>query len=324
MSIQRILIPLLAVTLVLSGCAGAQTPTPNQHAVFSPVVQSSGGTGGLSAPRGVLPAFTATFLIDFKGAETWKYQLQERKTPELHEVSLHIEGPESMKNPGDVRIVTDGSTTWMTGPGTDNECVMFPNGQGMDPTLIYPEHMVPVQNLLGQLAYQKDDPVAGSASRYYRGSALNLGDWKDAQVEVWQGNESSALLQFGMLANGEDKLFGFGQGSVFAHYRVDSLETPTIEPVPGCELSVPLPDSASGLVRLPGLASFESSTPVDQMRDFYASALPQEGWAISEPPAQSEVSTVLSYRRDAEEVEIHLESTEAGGSRVRIMFMDVQ
>lgn len=324
MPIQRIFIPLLVIALLLSGCGGAATATPTQQAIFNPVALSGGEANTLAATRAALPAYTASFLIDFKGAANWKYQVQERKTATMNEVNLHIEGPESLNNPGDVRIVTDGSTTWMTGPGTDNECVMFPNGQNMDPTLIYPENLLPMQDLLNKMIFEKDDTVAGSPSRHYKGNAISLGDWKDAQVEVWQDKESGALLQFAMLANGEDKLLGFGQGSIFAHYRVESLEPPTIEPVPGCEIAVPLPESAAGVVRLPGLASFESADPVDKLLDFYATALPQEGWAVSEPPAQSESSMVLSYRRGAEDVQIQLEPAESGGSKVKLLFMAAQ
>lgn len=286
----------------------------------------SGGNGstrpqlnGLS--RDQLANYSATTEIQFQGPTHWIYQLKTRKSPDLREESLHIEGIATAKNPGDIRLVTDGKTTWMIGPGTDNECVQFPNNQGMDPTFIYPETLVTMQDLNNLLGYMGEEPILGQASQHYGRSDITIGQWKNAQVDVWQDRSSQALFRFILQASGDDSIFATGAGSIKMNYAITDFSPGTIQPVEGCQISVPMPDSAQKYVRLPGMASFETPAGMEELIRYYQGVLPGQKWTEKEPLAQDGASAVLSYSRDTENIEIHIEAAPGGGNKVKILWI---
>jgi hypothetical protein len=99
------------------------------------------------------------------------------------------------------------------------------------------------------------------------------------------------------------------------------LGSEPIDPVMGCEIEVPLPEQISMFVRLPGLASFESKSSVEELVRFFQTALPRQNWVEKEPPVQVNGNTVLSFQRDDEGVEIHIELNTAGGKTVKLLFI---
>jgi hypothetical protein len=126
----------------------------------------------------------------------------------------------------------------------------------------------------------------------------------------------------GMIASGDDEFFWTGSGSFYTRYTVEGLDAPKIEPVAGCQISVPLPDGAMRFVRLPGMASFDSKARPDEMKAFYQERLPKDGWKEAEPPSQSSKALTLSYQRGAEKVEITIETPASGsGSSVKLIFI---
>ncbi len=307
----RILYSLLLV-IVLAACSSAPASTTAKQ---SPLA-------GIS--RDALGSYSSIFEIQFSGSTNWVYQLRTRRSAALREDNLFIQGVDPSQNPGDVRVVTDQTTTWMIGPGTDNECVQFPNGQGMDPSMIYPETLLSAADMSRLLTLVGEEKVQNKTALHFSGAGLTVNGWQDARVDVWQEKTSQALLRFTMQATGEDAFFGTGTGTLKARYEVDSFEEPAIKPVAGCEIGVPLPKTATLLVRLPGMASFETTDPMDAVAAFYQSALPPQGWTESESPAQSEGSILLSYARGAETLEMHAQGTAEGGSKVTLIFLNAQ
>ena len=265
-------------------------------------------------------AYSSTFTVQFDGPTDWVYRLQLRKSASQREYNLHIEGVDRSFNPGDVRMVTDGATTWMSGAGTDNTCVQFPNNTGMDPEFILPETLTPMDQLVSLLKYVKDEPILAKTGEHWNGSGLTIGNWQNASVDVWIEKSGQTLLRWNLQASGDDPFFGAGAGTLKASYEVSDLSAPTIEPVTGCEIAVPLPDSAVKVVRLPGIASFETSASSKDIQTFYQTILPQEDWAEAEPPVQAAGVMALSYRRGAETVLIQIRSIEEGGSKVQLIF----
>ena len=65
-------------------------------------------------------------------------------------------------------------------------------------------------------------------------------------------------------------------------------------------------------VRLPGMASFESKSSIDELVQYFQATLPGQNWVEKEPPFQVEGATVLSYQRDVEGVEIQIEVNPGG------------
>jgi hypothetical protein len=320
----------LFLVMLLAACSSDSTETlPAQSTGTSakPISTSAANSNAAiwsAANHDLLGSYSSTFLIQFSGPVQWKYTLQTRKASGLSENSLHIEGLDKTTNPGDIRTVTDSITTWMIGEGTDQECVQFPNNQGMDPKWITPESIVSPSELSTHLKLVGEEPFAGRESLHYAGSAARVDVWKDTRFELWLDKSTKALLKLEFFASGDDEFFWTGSGTLYAHYTVAGLNPGKIEPVPGCALSVPLPDSAVHLVRLPGLVSFESKVRVDEIRAFYQDRLPKYNWKEAETPAQSQTAVVLSYQRNAEKVEIHIEPAAGGGSTVKLLFLTGQ
>jgi hypothetical protein len=317
MKIRLSLLTLICIFLVTACSSAPETAQAENVGKSSNPPQQK--LTGLS--RDALNNYTSTFEIQFDGAQKWTYQLKTRKTPSLSEVNLHMDGIEKSANPGDVRLVTDGTTSWMTGPGTDQECVQYPNRQGLDPTLADPEQLVSFSELSGLVSYVGEEALAGTTSAHYAGSNLTTAKWKNAKIEIWQDKTSQALMKFTLQASGTDPFFGTGTGKITAHYQVDGLDAGQIEAVKGCEINVPLPETAKNFVRLPGMASFESQAGINELLNFYQAQMPSANWAENQPPAQAEGATVLSYTRNTEEVEIHIEAAPAGGSQVKLLFL---
>jgi hypothetical protein len=323
---KKIIYILLAIVLFISlGCT-TTAKTASMTAQAGSTVNSQNESDlqkYTSQSFDLLDNYSANFVIQFGGASKWTYNLQTRKSSEYRETALHIEGISKKLNPGDVRMVTDGMISKMIGPGTDQECMQFPNNRGMDPSFITPESLISSERLAGILSYVGEETTSGKPSLHYSGNTASTGAWKNARFEIWIEKSSGALLHFEMLASGEDTYFGSGSGTLFARYLVDSFETPSIEPVKGCEISVPLPDSISDFVRLPGLASFISSTGVDEMSAFFQNRLTQENWTQVDPPAISPNAVVLSYKRNNEEVEVHIQALVEGGTKVKLLFSNI-
>jgi len=274
--------------------------------------------------RDAAGSYSAEFHLQFNGVKPWSYLLKTRKSPTLREINLHIEGLQSAQNPGDIRMVTDNATIWMIGEGTDQQCVQFPNGQGMDPTFIYPESLVSLTELGGALKPESEEQLAGVTVLHFRATGASSGPWRDATIDIWQEKGSGMLRKFSMTATGEDPFFATGSGKLTALYNAGPLGSEAINPVAGCEISVPLPEAISKFVLLPGMASFESKSSVDELVKFFQTTLPGQNWVEKEPPAQAKGNTVLSYQRGAEGVEIQVELNPAGGSSVKLSFIQGQ
>jgi hypothetical protein len=269
--------------------------------------------------------FASTFEIQFQGKSNWLYRLNTRKAGGLREESLHLEGIDKARNPGDIRMVTDGTTTWMIGPGTDQECVQFSNNQGMDPALILPETLVPFDNLGSQLKPAGEESIAGRSSQHFSGIFDTIGNWKYARVETWQDAQNQDLLRFTLQASGNDAIFGSGSGKIYARYKVDSLQPDAIQPVAGCKIDVPLPESAQNYVRLPGgMASFDTAQAPEAVIAYYQKTLPQQGWTEKEAPAQANGATVLQYTHSSEDVEIDIAPPQNGTTRVKLIFVQAK
>jgi hypothetical protein len=304
-------IVILLCLFVISACTPA-TGTPAQDTNRPLLEREAAGN------------YSAEFQMQFNGVKNWGYLLKTRKSPALRETSLHIEGLPITQNPGDIRLVTDNVTTWMIGNGTDQECVQFPKGKGMDPTFIYPESLISLTALDGALKLVGEEQLEGLTVLHFRATGAKSDPWKDATIDLLQDKAIGMLRQFTMTATGEDPFFAAGSGKLVARYNAGPLENEAIEPVTGCEISVPLPEGINMFVRLPGMASFESQSSIEDLVKFFQTTLPGQNWTEKEPTVQVKGETVLSYQRDGEEVEIHIEKNPEGKNSVKVLFIQGQ
>jgi len=261
------------------------------------------------------------YEMRFDGPAPWLYMLKVHSSPPLRETSLHIEGIDPTLNPGDVRLVSDGTTSWMIGPGTDNQCFQFPSGQGMDPTFLYPADLLPLGELNGKLPFSGTQDVAGKNLKRYSAENLTISNWDISNINAWQNPSSGVLVGLSLQAAGEDPFFATGQGTLKAQFALSEPPGEPIQPVTGCEISLPLPDSASMFVRLPGLASFESTASVAEMTVFYQNWLAQAGWTETTPVEQVDGAVEMSYTNGSEEVTIQIEQV-GDKTKVKLVSMN--
>ncbi len=314
---------LLAVLAIAAGCSPAQ-PQSGQ-ALHAPAVfpQELPLTATVENPA-TDRSYSDAFEIRFDGSQPWVYQLNSRNVDGLREMRLHIEGVDVKDNPGDIRLVTDGATTWMTGEGTDQACIQFPSHQGMDPTFIVPQTLFPPQSAQTLLGSAVEELNAGKPNLHFSGSGVSQGGWTDAKVDVWLSKGSQKLERLAMQATGNDPFFGTGTGQLTASYDTVYPAEGDIKPVPGCEVDVPLPNHVEAFVRLPEMASYESPKQPEKMVIFYQDGLTQAGWAEIESPIEDSGVVVLSYARGDQEVEIQVAPRAGGGSQVKLLFMKTQ
>jgi hypothetical protein len=266
--------------------------------------------GGLGLEA--LDAYRASFEINFAGDRGWRYVLETRRDGDALEYRLHLEGVGEAANPGDVRAVTQGDSVRLTGPGTEGECFMFPSDLDVGPTWLTPDDLLR-PGLVAPLLERVDDAALGGqpATRAAL-QADRLGSWTSVQVTVWQATNTSAVLGYDMLMTGPDPFFEAGEGLLAGRFRVEEIGPQPIEPVAGCEIDWPLPAGAARLVRLPGLAAFDSALTPDEVAAFYQDRLPGLGWQPVAEPARAGSALVLSYGQGALEVAINLEATASG------------
>ena len=216
MSKNYLLLTLSIVLLALTGCSAAGSQTPAADSV------EPSQAGELRLNHDALPSYQSDFNITFTGSKTWTYALKTRKTTAIRETSLHIVGIDGAQNPGDIRLVTDGTTSWMIGAGTDNECVQYPNGAGMDPTFLHPESLISRAQMEGALNLVAEETVGGVAMLHYAANGVEAGQWQNATLDLWTERDSGMLLRFKLEGTGLDPFFGSGSGKVTAVYTADT------------------------------------------------------------------------------------------------------
>lgn len=292
----------LIALLLLTACSGA-SPSP------APVDESEVYQG---LGREALGPHHATYLLRYESGSSWTYRLDIRHDGEATEYSLHIEGLPPSQNPGDVRLVTAGGVSTMRGPGTEDTCVRFPDELSLGPVFLTPDDLLPPNQLAGALTRVGSGTVAGRAATHYRMAVDGPEGWQDVQVEVWRDETNDATLRYDLQAQAPDPLFDTGSGSLTARYVVNEVGPQQIEPIAGCEIELPIPEEGMGVVKLPGLVAFEIAATREAMVDFYQSGLASAGWQPAADPLAGAGATVLSYAREGELLEVHIEESGRG------------
>jgi hypothetical protein len=250
--------------------------------------------------------------MQFEGAFDWTYDLETSTDGHAVEYHLHLEGVSSSRDPGDVRVVMEGDTVRMRGPGTDDECLQFPSDVELDLAFLTPDDLISPQALQEPLIRLGDETIAGTDATHYTVHQANLDGWHDLEVDLWLDDKTNAVLRYELDATGPDPLFDAGNGTLTGQFLVNNVGPQMIEPITGCEIDLPLPPDATRLARLPGLIAFESATTPDELVVFYQTALTDTGWESLDEPQIGDDAILLSYRRGEQTLEINIETSEEG------------
>ena len=266
-----------------------------------------------------LSAYQATFQLQFDGSEPWQYQLLTRSDGQALEHNLHIEGLPAQLNPGDLRAVIQNGTTRMIGPGTDNECIQFPQNLDIGPAFLSPDHLLAPALVSENLTPLEEAQISGITTQRYGMRQSNINGIRNVLVDIWWSQEQNAAMRFDLRLEGQDPIFAAGEGTLYGRYVVTDLQSPAIQPISGCEIDLPLPEGHSELVKLPGFLAFKSPGSPGEVVNFFQNALPPLGWESVEGPQEGPGSLLISYRRGDQTLEINLEEIE-GGATVEVIF----
>jgi hypothetical protein len=265
-----------------------------------------------------LGAYHAIYEMHFQGDFVWEYVLETRSDGVAVEYRLHYEGLEAARSPGDVRLVVEADSSRMRGPGTDDECVLFPSDLDLSPVLIRQDDVLEPAAIGSRVEPAQIEPVAGINTIRYAAQADTAGGWRNVELEFWRDESTGAVLRSRLRAAGPDPYFDAGEGLLVTEFRVQQVGPQRIEPVAGCEIDLPLPADAGRLIRLPGLIGFDSPAAPEAISAFYQAALAPAGWAPAAEPQSAEGVILLVYQRGGALLEINIEAGEEG-SRVELI-----
>lgn len=295
---MRLHLPLLFLLLASLACSplwGRGDPT-------SAALHQPGEYQGMSVDA--LGAHRARFDLQFDGRNSWLYRVETRMGDGGLERSLHIEGVSDARNPGDVRMVTRDQESRMYGPGTDEQCLRFPRSMEMNITFLGPDDVIPPGSIHEPLVSLGTDQIAGRDVVHYAVVQAELDRWQEVSLGLWLEPDSGAVLRYDLKASGTDPYFQAGFGDVEGRYEVLEIGSQSIEPIPGCEIQLPLPPEAENLVRLPGVVSFETELSLEDTLSFYRQSLGEAGWEPLAGEERGSGAVVISYRREGERLDI--------------------
>lgn len=321
----RFIVTGFVVILLAAGCSTAPAQPVVQLTASEPPAMDVQATlePTLPAPtyQGVgldnLDQYAASFVVSMQTEKPWTYRLSLHRSGEVREFVLHLEGVDPAKNPGDVRLVSDGITSRMRGEGTDDLCMQFPTDMLGAPKFLLPDDLIVPAELAGQLVSAAVEDMAGAQVLRQTADHAALTGWEDVQAEVLTSLQDGKVRQVSMNAQGADALFGSGKGALSAEYKLESTEPQQIEPIAGCEVDLPLTDDAASLIIMPGMVSYETALSMNDTVAFYTGALEEQGWLKYDTTKSSQDSSVMSYRRGEESLEITIRAL-ASGCRVQL------
>ena len=223
-------------------------------------------------------AYQVMFIIEYTGSEyEWEYQLTTRKNNEITEYYFYMEGIEGDLNPGAVRLVTDGDSSWMIGPGTDELCFRFPNSLELGPAFLTPDNFFDPEYTNQTLIEAGFETTLGQETTHYSVKEGQLTDWTDLSIDLW-ATDAGVILKYLGNAMGEDPLFNAGYGFFNFSYIISEIGEQVIEPILGCEIDYPVPENIRNITRFPGLVSFDSEDQVNDLVDFYLQSMKNRCW----------------------------------------------
>jgi hypothetical protein len=310
---MRHLLILLPLLFALA-CLPIVTATSVSH---TPATPSTEPTPAQPSPDSqTFDAYHATFEIHFQGTYTWIYHLEIRTDGSAGggatAYDLHIEGVEGPQNPGDVRVVLEGDVVRMRGPATDDACIQLPSDLDLGRSFLSPDDLIPPQEIETALRPVGTETITGREATRYTLRQPSLADWQNVEIDIWKDTTSGATLRYDLRAAGPDPLFDAGEGVLSFQFVVSDIGPQTIEPITGCEISLPLPPDATRLVRMPGLVACESAATPEEVIAFYQTALAEAGWEPLTEPETGVDAILLSYHRDGKTLDINIEIREAG------------
>lgn len=316
---RRIKWLVLVLALMLSACqfgsddakrttGGAQLGDP-EFPVYELVLEAKpANMGNLEMQLGQLGPFHGRFLLEFDGKTSWTYQVDLRSQGQKIEYALSVQGVPSEKNPGNVRLVHSAGENYMSGAGTGDFCVRFPDSFVTEKLFLAPEDFIHLDEFANAPVQGDTDKVAGIDAVQYTASTDDHRGWLEVVVNYWVDPATGATLKYDFVAWGNDPLYQQGDGRIHGTFEVLEIGPQQIDDVAGCAIDFPMPDNASEIIRLPGILQYQTPFKPDRLDTFYTNQLGAQGWERLEPQINEATQDgVLEYQKDGQGVSIDVE-----------------
>lgn len=304
----------LSIVLFIAACATPRTSTVKKS---SSSKKNKGVYTGINVDH--LTDYKTTYDIEFNGSYTWRYSLTTHFDGKRTEYNLHIEGVDPRRNPGDIRMVAEKETSWMTGPGVEYECYMFPSDFEIDYTFLTPDDTFPPEEISSLLSYESKQKEGDLSINVYTADVTEYEEWRDLDIVLWLVKGEDYPIKYDIEATGQDPLFGAGEGQFRGAFSVADDSGYVIEPITGCDITIPLPKSADKVVRFPGLISFESSDDPDKVIVFFQDYLNSNGWTADDTLMGTDTGMQMSYTKGKEILVFYFKFDEEKGVYVEIL-----
>lgn len=265
--------------------------------------------GNLSMSLANLGPFYSIFELRFKGNQDWVYQVETRYDGVMIEYTLHIEGVESSKNPGDVRLVNSDGINQMIGPGTDNFCMQFPDDMNTGVLFLSPVDLVNPDALIQNWEIRENQLYLGRQTSRYTTSQDYYYGWEEIEVTFDIDAESGAMLNYKFDAEGSDPLYDYGGGKIHGEFSVIEFGSQMITPIEGCDIPIPVPEDAHSIIIFPGVFSYESSLGPVKTDSFLEQELVPLGWERDAAQVNDDIREgVLTYSSETQMLTVHIQA----------------
>jgi len=273
-----------------------------------------------------LDRYAATFVVTFEPDNQtltgWTYTLDILSNSGALRRSLVIEGVSTDLDPGDVTLITEADTQYMTGEAVAGAgCLIFPASVALETTFLLPVDFLPAYALNSVRQSQGQAEVAGRGGTRYTFEADQIEEFTNVSGETVV--DGGLVLRYDFSGQTLQTPFSEDEpGTLAWQYAItDFAPEEEISGEEGCEIQYPIMADAEELTRLPGLISYTTPTSADQVVLFYQQTLEAEGWLVLALPDVSEDTTVLAYARAGEILNVSVKVLESG-SEVQMFVED--
>lgn len=290
---------------------GAALACAPLNALFGGQQRDSGV--GLESLNRYTATFTVTFVPDNQTLTGWTYTHEMLSNGGALRRTLIIEGVSAEFDPGDVTLVTERNTQYMTGEAVGGAgCLIFPASVDLETTFLLPGDFVPATALNRFRQSEGQAEVAGRGGTRYTFEADEVEGFTDVSGEMVA--DGGLVLSYDFNGHTLETPFTEDEpGTLSWQYAITDFAPETeISGEADCEIQYPVMDDAEELTRLPGLIRYTTPTPAADVVTYYQQTLEGDGWLVLALPDVSEDTTVLSYTRGGEVLNVSVKRLERG------------
>lgn len=174
------------------------------------------------------------------------------------------------------------------------------------------------------------ETINGMAAKHYRyagvgmfGQALGTaGTVEVSQADIWVSNEYNLIIKYvsqfkGTDTDGLQSDYSFSMEVLEVNSPI-TIEAPEGVAKPGLPDDVPMMDGAIDVSAFAGIVSYKVAASLSDVVDFYASALPENGWTAGDDQG---IPGMASYTKDTRSLTLMI-SEENDESSVTIMIQE--